>query len=205
MSLRILLILSCLCVAVAAQGSQSPCPTISIEMPKGMLAPKAPGIFTAKLSGSGYGGKLWYSWAATRGTVSGEFGSPVMQLLTTKKDGGVNVTVFVRVEGLTPGCPNMASEIVSVAQIPEVDPPDGFGVLKTKVKAPKGKFLRRPRKQTIPRPNPQVFRPDRRERQPAGSFVSNPSEGSSLQEGQKKQLIILLKRILIFPHQKPPR
>lgn len=114
----------CFCVGVAAQTPQLSCPKTSIETPKGMIGPKQPGTFKANVVGQQGDGKLIFIWAATVGEVKGEYGSPTMLLQTGKKDGGRNVTVFVRVEGLPEGCPDTAYEIVSTVAMIEGDPVD---------------------------------------------------------------------------------
>lgn len=124
------LVIAWFCIAVAAQNPQPSCPVISIEGPSGMLGPKQPGIFRVKVVGSQDVGKLSFRWASTVGKISGEFGSSTTQLLTEKRDGGSNIAVFVRVEGLPEGCPDTASEIIGTIPIVEGDPVDRFGVLK---------------------------------------------------------------------------
>ena len=114
----------CFCVGIVAQTPQSSCPKISIETPKGMLLPKQPGTFKANVVGPQGDGKLTFIWASTLGEIKGEYGSPTMLLQTGKKDGGRNVTVFVRVEGLPEGCPDSVSDLVSTVATIEGDPVD---------------------------------------------------------------------------------
>lgn len=93
-----------------------------------MLSPNAPGLFTAKVVGMPAKGALSFRWAATLGKVNDDF-SPQMTLTTEGKDGGANIIVFVRVEGLPKGCPDTAAEIIST--IPPIfrEPLDVFGVM----------------------------------------------------------------------------
>jgi hypothetical protein len=128
MKYRIAIMLLCVvgsCLDAAAQN----CPTISIGLPIGIVQPKIPATFTASISSSGSHSDLKFFWGAGLGVITADYRSPTMTLLTDRKQGGENIAVFVRVEGLPEGCPSIASEIVAVGMVPEVDPADEFGAL----------------------------------------------------------------------------
>ncbi|MBK8304983.1 MAG: hypothetical protein IPK98_16950 [Chloracidobacterium sp.] len=116
------------CAGVLAQNIPSNCPAISIETPKSILPVNVAGLFTAKVSGVPTNGTLSFRWAAKMGKVIDD-ASHQMTFIPGKKDGGANITVFVRVEGLPKGCPDTAAEVVSIIPLLERHPLDEFGTL----------------------------------------------------------------------------
>jgi len=114
--------------AVLCQSDSSGCPVFSIVGPEtGVLTPESEYSFHAQFSLNAPKDKVNFIWASSGGRIMSGYGSPKIQLRPEREDGGSNLHIFVKVEGLSRTCENYASEIFPVAPIPEEEPLDEFG------------------------------------------------------------------------------
>lgn len=114
--------------------------SISAQTENNSLCAKTPGTagvveagtpmkFVATVSGKIDGLTLGYEWKVSAGTISSGQGTCSITVDTTGLAGGTNITAEVTITGLSPCCPNTASEIGSIAPRREWHNFDEFGKL----------------------------------------------------------------------------
>lgn len=113
-------------VFVVGAAGQSGCPSVSIVGPTGLMFVDDPAPFEARLSGDADASKLRFIWTASGGRIRNPFQGRTMDLKPERADGGTNIHVSVRVEGLPTGCTHAAWDIVGVHPYREPHPADRF-------------------------------------------------------------------------------
>lgn len=91
-----------------AQSEHSKCPSISVEGPSALPKPRQPIPFKVIVSKEFNSSNLKYLWSVSIGKIIS--GQGTTSILMEYSDLGVSPTATVTVEGLTDGCPNIASE-----------------------------------------------------------------------------------------------
>lgn len=82
--------------------------------------------FTANLGTHSEPDKLKYYWSISRGSLAGGQGTSRIRVRTAAEDNGLNITAAVKIEGLPPGCSDIASEIAGVGGIDDPELVDEF-------------------------------------------------------------------------------
>ena len=65
-----------------------------------------------------------FTWGLSAGSIVARPSARNIEALFSKKDNGINATIFLKVEGLQPGCPDLFSELFPVAALPIGEPVD---------------------------------------------------------------------------------
>lgn len=117
-------------IAFAQEASRS-CPTIKLIMPNGLLKPSVREKVGVEITQLSHLGKVDFQWQVSAGhIVSGQTTSSA-EIMALKENAGMNITVTLRLGGLSSGCPNEFSEIIGVMPLPPIEPFDGFGNLRS--------------------------------------------------------------------------
>jgi hypothetical protein len=106
-------------------ASQSNCPSFTIVGPSTMIFPEEEAEFRVKFSSENIPEKISYTWGSTAGDFVPSV-EPVGRLRTTYEEGGLNITVFAKMDGLPANCPNITSAVFPTASRLEGDPLDQF-------------------------------------------------------------------------------
>jgi hypothetical protein len=104
-------------------AAQSDCPSFTIVGPSSMIFPEQVVEFRVKFLTHEYPKNLTYVWGSSAGEFVSGF-KPTAKFQTSYEEGGRNITVFAKIDGLPPNCPNITSDIFPTASIPEEEPLD---------------------------------------------------------------------------------
>lgn len=111
--------------SAVAQESKQECPKIEVIGPAGIGIPGEEMIFTAVVSGVGLDVK--YDWKIENGAATIVNGQGTASIRAFTGEGGMNVTATVRILNAPAGCKDSASEVIGVAQKPEIHSLDEWG------------------------------------------------------------------------------
>ena len=107
------------CVSTYAQVEPKPspgndCPSMSVTGPAGIVEPGETGMYVVELIGKVPPG-ITFKWSLSEGGISEGQGTRSIKVVFPEQKGGVSSsTATVEVVGLSPGCPNTASETYSI-------------------------------------------------------------------------------------------
>lgn len=104
-------ILLCGICSLAQNNEISPCPTITVTGPSGLVEPGDNVIFTVSVDSSQ---KLEYEWTVSNGEISSGQNSPVITVSTTQDMNGTNITASVQIKGLPENCSNINLEVAVI-------------------------------------------------------------------------------------------
>ncbi|MFL6207642.1 MAG: hypothetical protein ACJ74W_02260 [Pyrinomonadaceae bacterium] len=119
---------ACNCIARPIQ-QPTPCPTITVDCPSGVVQAGTPVTFTANVSGGNPNASLTYNWTVSAGTISSGQGTSSITVDTTGT-GGQGITGTVTVGGLDPSCTASASCTVTPGVTPVPIKFDEYGNIK---------------------------------------------------------------------------
>jgi hypothetical protein len=97
------------------QSTDSPCPSITVTGPAGMIGFGDAAQFSASVDGLESLIGIGYEWSVNEGTIVEGQGTSAISVRTTKENQGANITVTVQVTGIPVGCTTSASEVARVA------------------------------------------------------------------------------------------
>jgi hypothetical protein len=126
---RLVLICIFLLIAVAwcvAQTDKPACPKIRVIGPHGISNPGDTITFVADVSGNE--SSIKYEWTVDQGTIVEGQGTPA--IFVTSRKGDTNIKATVRIDGIPSFCENSASEMASIARLPEWCAMDSWEILK---------------------------------------------------------------------------
>lgn len=100
---------------IYGQSTDSPCPSITVTGPAGMISPGDAAQFSASIDGLEGSVGIGYEWSVNAGIIVEGQGTSAISVQTTSENEGMNITATVQVTGIPLGCTMSASEVVGVA------------------------------------------------------------------------------------------